>query len=290
MASGKGLKFKTEKSVKASKTRRFLISFAITVLVFALISVLFFLKTIDFDLGNLFDRGEEETTVQSTDTNKVNTYKGTYYFLVCCTDSDEENIRFISLIGAYCEQTSFRVLSISTSTEITVDGTKLSINEHFRQGGIKRLVSAVKVYSGLDIKNYAVSKDSGFRTSVNSVGTLSVKIPENVNYKTDEVNLTLIAGTQGIKGDSLLKYLRWCGTKGEKGLKYQSEIMCCMLDQFIVSKNYNKSENLFSKIINAIESDISIVDFKNSLPYLEYLCTLEERPVSRAVDSVNDLK
>jgi len=96
-------------------------------------------------------------------------------------------------------------------------------------------------------------------------------VHEQINYRKSDFSIMLIEGEQKLRGDDLLKYMEYCKYIGDEGLDLQSEAVGMMLTQYINADNLAKSDDLFSSIINNVESDITVMDFKSANVALTYI-------------------
>ncbi|HZJ77638.1 MAG TPA: LCP family protein [Clostridia bacterium] len=265
------LKFQTEKSRKASQTKRFFLGFLLIVVVFGSISALYFLKSINFDVSTFFGNANDDTTTQDEqETTPFKLYE-TKYFLVYCTDSTADDLYFTAIVKADLNKHSFTVCTLSQNERVTVAQTNASLIEHYKSAGAIRLVQAIEELAGIEIDRYIGSTESNFKKAINEMGSLAVTIDKRIDFKNEDFMLSLIEGEQGLKGDTLLKYLRYFSLSGDNGLDGQANIFCLMLEQYISPKNVKNGESLFGKLINYVDSNISILDYTNSTEYLEII-------------------
>lgn len=88
-----------------------------------------------------------------------------------------------------------------------------------------------------------------------------ISVPERISYKTKELSLSLMPGNQTVKGETLLKYFRYCLTPSGGGAQKQGELLCVLFSQYINKTYLASGRNYFSQIIDSLDTDISIVDF-----------------------------
>jgi LCP family protein required for cell wall assembly len=289
LAKKRGLKFQTEKKRQASQTRRFFFGFLLFILVFGSISALFFLKSVDFDISNLF-KGTNEDISTSEQTTVPAVFSGSANFLVFCSNKDNDTLIFIAVIRADLGQENFKVCTLSPKERATVGGKNATLLEHFKSGGDIRLVQAVEKLGDLKIDRYVGSDEEGFKDAVNELGALTVDVKEKIDFENDDFMLSLVKGKQGLKGDSLNKYMKYCSFKGDEGLDKQAEIICNMLIQYINTDKLEDGEELFGTLMNLVDSNISIVDYMGSAAYLNQIASKENGVKASAVIELNELE
>lgn len=65
-----------------------------------------------------------------------------------------------------------------------------------------------------------------------------------------------VEGEQKLRGDDLLKYLRYCKFIGDEGLDLQAKTVGMMLTQYISNENLSKSDALFSRPLSTTSKAI----------------------------------
>ena len=115
------LNFASERQTRAKRLRAFVISFVAFILVFGTVSILVFMKSLDFNLDNLI-RQPQDSTEQSTDTTQAPTIaaapvNATTLF-VCYGDDDV--ILQLSLVCTNAEENSIMVATLDPFTSVTV--------------------------------------------------------------------------------------------------------------------------------------------------------------------------
>lgn len=267
----KGHSFKTEKQLQKSRRNKFLAATACTV---AVITVFSFIYMIVSDLSTgAEDEQQTETTAELTlDGEKQS---GVINLMLYCVSNDKSNMRFLSVVQINLDDNSYSISSFSPNETVNADGTYASLFEHYQLGGAKQLKRAVETLNGISISKYVGSTDNSFKNCVNSMGSLILSFDEQVNFRNEEFSIVFIEGEQKIRGDDLLKYFRYCGALGDEGLLMQSEVIGEMFGQYINERNIEKSDNLYSSLINYLDCDISVLDFKQSKDLFRYLLTNE---------------
>lgn len=267
------LEFRTEQSRKASQTRKFLFGFGLFFIIFAAVVILWFLKYIDYDLSNLFNTSEKTSDAMS-DTLPEKDYEGFSYFLFCCADenkNNEQELRFTVLMKVDIGAKNISISAFSDSEMSSANGKTQTLEEHYRQGGINQLRNAVEKARDIEITAYVLSDDEGFDDAINALGSVTMDVPEQISYRSDEFNFICANGRKNFRGADLLKYLRYCRTKGHEGLKTQEEIFVAMIEQYMTSARAERADYYYGKIIDNVESDITVIVFADYKAYIEYL-------------------
>ena len=132
------LNFASERQTRAKRLRAFVISFVAFILVFGTVSILVFMKSLDFNLDNLI-RQPEDSTEQSTDTTQAPTIAATPInattLFVCYGDDDV--ILQLSLVCTDAEENSILVATLDPFTSVTVNGTGNTLQGWFQTTPIR---------------------------------------------------------------------------------------------------------------------------------------------------------
>ncbi len=272
----KKLKFVTEEKKKGNKSRAIIAIFVCFILLFATVSIIYFLKSYDYDLSKVLagekttEKGEEGESHKTTAKLKG---KATFMLAGCSTNKDE--LYFVSLIRVDVKEMKTDVCCIPTDA-IVNGGT---IEQSFVSGGAGNLAQATSKYAQTKIDRYVVVDEKNFKKAISYLGNYSLTLQERIAYNGGEYALNLVKGKQTLTGDKLMHYIRYQEIQGGAYLNSQARIIGDMMDQMINEINYDKGEELFNKLINIVDSDISIVDYTKYQEYLKaYVESAEREP------------
>ena len=181
-----------------------------------------------------------------------------------------------------------RVYPIGRNTSCNVDGIQDSVTGHYKRSSQRGLIAAVNAVCGFNVDRYAVSTASQFKNAINILDGAQISVPERINYKSDDFNLSLMPGEQNIKGESLLKYFRYL--LKQSGERAQSELLCTVISQYITAGYLSAGRIYFSDVVNEINSNITIVDFSRTQPQLEAMADADPAIRYITVSSADELK
>ncbi|MBP3445778.1 MAG: LCP family protein [Clostridia bacterium] len=281
-------KFKTAKQDKRSGMLNFLYAFLAFALVFGSISAVVILKHNDISLEDIFS----DKTVAVTDNDRTDTtdtvdlnkeLSGQANILLYCAQSDASAIHFLIMVDADMDDRTFRVHPLGTENPEYL--TALS------RGGYKELIAAVEKHEGVKIDKYVASNPDTFALAINYMGGLEYTVDERIEYRTDDYTLILTQGDQTIKGETLLKFFKYCKTLGTDGMRRQGQIVCAMIDNFITAENVEKGITIYQKVLSKINSasDVSYVEMSSALQMLKLLCASDERQPATVILSLESI-
>lgn len=253
------LNFASERQTRAKRLRAFVISFVAFILVFGTVSVLVFMKSLDFNLDNLI-RQPQDSTEQSTDTTQAPTIaaapvNATTLF-VCYGDDDV--ILQLSLVCTNAEENSIMVATLDPFTSVTVNSTGNTFQGWFQTTGINGLLQAVETNTQLKIDRYIKQSESNLKKVITKVGDITVDIPQAISYRGTDFSLFLESGQQKLTGDLFIKYLQYAGTEE------QANAVCALLRQTLQSFTEENLDTMFNYIFNLSESNFSVMDYADT--------------------------
>lgn len=273
------LNFSSDRKIKMKKTKAFIISFAAFILVLGSISILIFMKSVNFDLKNLKPESSENTTTAEKVTgNESVTLEGSANIILICTDNQNSLIS-LSLLNCDMNRQCIVLVQIPISDSVSVNGVNQTFNDILSKSGSDVLKTAVSDYCSLTVDRYIRVNNSELKKIVAKTGDVTLNIPEAVNYKNEDYNLLLDAGRQSLTSDMFCKYLQYCTTE-QKG-----EAMTSYLNTLLAVKNIPSEDSLFNFIVNNSKSDITIVDYTNTS---KIISTYIQNKVDQSVSIVKD--
>lgn len=272
-------KFKTEKQDKKANIMRFIGAFLAFALVFGSISAVVILKNNDISLRDVFGEKDSQTDEESSAVDLGKEISGSTNYLFYCSDSEITDMYFIAIVTADMDSKIFNVRMVDPSTAGYLNELKT--------GGYRALISAVEKNENVKIDKYVGSNAETFALAINYMGGLEYTVDKRVEYRTDDFTLILTKGNQTIKGETLIKYFRYAKTLGEKGLEVQGNIICKMLDNYIVSENLEgeKGLTIYQKVLSKLNtnSDISYIDAAKIVDTLKVFCDSDDRHSAEVV-------
>ena len=253
------LNFASERQTRAKRLRAFVISFVAFILVFGTVSILVFMKSLDFNLDNLI-RHPQDSTEQSTDTTQAPTIAAAPVnvttLFVCYGDDDV--ILQLSLVCTNAEENRIMVATLDPFTSVTVNSTGNTFQGWFQTTGINGLLQAVETNTQLKIDRYIKQSESNLKKVITKVGDITVDIPQAISYRGTDFSLFLESGQQKLTGDLFIKYLQYAGTEE------QANAVCALLRQTLQSFTEENLDTMFNYIFNLSESNFSVMDYADT--------------------------
>lgn len=158
----------------------------------------------------------------------------------------------------------------------------------FETGGENEVVRAIQSEYGITVDRYVSSNENTFALAINYMDGLEYNVPERVEYRTEDLTLILTPGKQTIKGESLLKYLKYFK---EKGLSGQGDLFCAMAEDYFTAENMEDPMKIYKGVLSELSGN-SNVTFVDTADNLETIRRIAENKEIKAVtvDSTEELK
>jgi len=255
----KNITFETKRSGRKGTLKRIFIA------VIAVVAVLFVasaaIKMFSEDSGFNLDSGENETTLAATQNrNNQNSVFMDKNILVWSENTDEEKIDFMWLVNIKMPGCEVALTQINPSQSYGGE----SFDAVFQRSGEVALKTAVQNALEIEIDKFVFSDESSFKTMISYFDGVDISIPEQIEYKGDDMTLILVKGRQNMKGDTFYKYLKYLNLLGEEGEKKKDEAFYALLDCVFKPSNLEKRSRIYKKISNTLTTDITIVDFSKA--------------------------
>lgn len=247
------------------------LSFSLFIVILSAFSVFLFMRSLDFDFNNIIDRTSTEEPSDSP-TNEAQTYSvselsGKSVYLLMLTD-DSSNADFGFIITADFDSKFITVESFDANHKLSDGKTYGDIYDTEFISGLKSRLNAD--YS-VSVDKYVICTASQFKKIIASLGGVTVNVAEDVNYKSSEFNVVLDKGTQKLSDEYAYKYL------AVSEIDEKSRIMCDILTSALTPENSEKSDDLFKIFVNNCKTDISVIDYSNSLEKLRIYSNAEDK-------------
>lgn len=285
----RGHKFKTSKQDKRGDLMRFFLAFLAFALVFGSISAVVILKHNELSLKSIFSKettteGDNETTADDHPVSPVK-LSGKTNFLIYCSSNDFSEMYFIHIVEADMDNCVIKDRPLNPDGKTTDGKTYVQL---LKESGAGKLVSAIEEKEGVKISKYVGSNAETFALAINYMDGLEYTVDERIEYRNSAYTLILTKGNQTIKGETLIKYFRYCKTLGVDGMRTQGKLVCAMLDSYINDNNVDKGTRIYQRLLSNLDSnsDISYFEAAEAMPTVKAFCDSENRQNSTII--IND--
>ncbi|MBE6827605.1 MAG: hypothetical protein E7514_03195 [Ruminococcaceae bacterium] len=284
MRKSKRIDFSNRNIKKAKRVRTFIIAFAAFVIVLGSVSLLIFMKDLNFDLKNLVSK-KETTTVAEETTTAVEPVEleGTTKLITAIANAEGKLTSVYAVITDF-EKKEIKVYSIPVSTVgsyDTISGTLVEIYDKYGILGLKR--AAEGVY-GVSFNRYIASSEPIFRGLLAKLDDVTVELDEPLDGSTSD-GLVLDKGRQSLTPEMYVKYLNLCPESKK------AETFAALLQVIISENNSDNLSNQFTFIANNTQTDITIIDYSNEEKKIKGFISSEGKIIPEAdTDKLNGVK
>ena len=254
--NNKPLRFDTRKNARSMRRKRFAAAFSCFFVLLGGISFLLLLRYYNFDLSAIGNPAEG-TTVEETTVKPEPQVSGSYRYLLLCTADSSNELRFAAVLNADMEALELSVTPLDPTQSLSYGGCTGNLSAQLDFGGEKQLAAAIEAATGIKTDKFIRSTDSSFKSLINSFGGFETTVEKAIDVRSDRLTAIIGAGRQTMTGDTLLKYLRYY----ENEPNTQAEIIADIIEQEITPANFKKADSHYTRVINLVKSDISVVDF-----------------------------
>ncbi|MBQ3524124.1 MAG: hypothetical protein IJA43_06715 [Clostridia bacterium] len=263
----------SENKIKKSTIKYFIISFSVFIVILAVSSVVLFMHSLDYDISNLVD-SSSTTTTAPVDENLSNVYsvndlKGKSDLLFIIENID--GIDFICAVSTDFDNKSMRVMCVDGSENLSYEDKTLKFSSIYSEDDVPGVKKALVDNYGIETGKYIILDHDGLKDLLSLFDGFSVNVIENVNYKSHDFNLTLSSGVQELSPDMTYKYLQISENK------IRESIICDIIKSVLVADYVEESEKLFTSFVNLCETDISVIDYSETVDRLSAYCYADDK-------------
>lgn len=279
---------KEPKKKKGPVARAFLLGVVLLLLFIVGATAYVVLDTYDFDIKaaftDLFD-GKEETPEDVPPDEAPP--KGEATFLTAITANREEKAFAFVLIRADLGQMTFRACALPPQTLVRGVAKEETIERMLFRSGMAAVCNALEESYGIPIDRYARATQGEFEKIVDQLGGVAFYVEKDLVYNTDELSMHVQGGNQTLTGSAALHVMRY--PEWEQGELYQyqtqARVIAALIDNHINEKNMEKGDALFNTLINLVQSDISIADYRASVQEIEKYAALPDKNPTQIISA-----
>lgn len=256
-----------------NKFKTFIIAFAAFIILLSVCSIVLFMYSLDFDINNLVESTtvpEETVTEENEPVYSVESLSGKSNVMFVITDSaDKVQSVFCTLMDF--DNKTFKVKQVNGDAQYLYGETYKSIDGIYADFAETGLAEFLVEKWNIKIDKYAVFKASDLRKFLSLYKGITVNVTEDINYKSSDFNLELSKGSQELSGEKALNYLMICDKEKKEN------VICDIITSILKAEYMDNAENLFKKFVNLSKTDISVIDFFDSLETIKTYCYADDK-------------
>ncbi|MBR5202484.1 MAG: LCP family protein [Clostridia bacterium] len=264
---------------KSSSFKYFIISFSAFIVILAICSVFLFMKSLDYDISNLVDSSttttnlSEESTTELYSVNEISG-KSNILFIV----ENGEGVDFVCTVLTDFDKKTMIVKSIDGSEDFKYKNKTLKLSSIYNMDYQLGVTTALVENFGISIDKYIIFNQKQFEDVLSLFDGFSINVQEDVNFKSHDFNLNLSKGIQELSPDLAYKYLRISNRP------VREKIVCDIIKSILVVDYIENSDYLFKQFVNLCKTDISVIDYSESIDKLKTYCYAQDKFFPTAFD------
>lgn len=259
-----------DKNISSKSAKYFIIAFAFIILILSVVSVVMFMRSIDFDINNLTGKTTTEpienlqTSVQS-DASLSQIITKSKILFICEKDN---NLDFLCFIDTDFEKS---YMNVSCYDDSDLASENKSFDEIYTEKSVDGIIEILSTHLNTEIEKYIICSRTQLRDILSLFDDISINVSKFVDYHSFDFNLELREGKQVLSSDYIMKYLVISDNNT------RSKIMCDILNSIIVPRYTENSQKLFTNFVNNCKTNISVIDYSERIDDLIIYSKSEDR-------------
>lgn len=253
---------------KNSSIKYFVISFSLFIVILAACSVLLFMHSLDYDISNLIDSSSTTTTSEAeeniTKLHSVNELNGKSNLLFIVEEG--EGVDFVCVVSTDFNNKSMKVKCVDGSEDLSYKNKTLKLSSIYSMDFQLGINAAITENFGITTDKYIIFNEKQFEDFLALFNGFTVNVQEEVNYKSHDFNLNLSLGVQQLSPDMTYKYMKISDNATRES------VICDVIKSVLVADYVDDSEKLFKSFVNLCKTDISVIDYSESIDRLSTYC------------------
>ena len=275
-----------DKRRKGKNTALFVIAFVCFSIVLSAVSLLMLWRSYDYDFGNIVKTPQTSQTDTTAPVTQPVQLTGSASILLVHTSEDSKQLRAVNAVMVELSSGTIKIVPFTADTK-TAGGETLE--ESFLASGMKGLTAAVSSIDGCVCDKYVNITDSALINIIKYLGDLQYTLSSPVSYVTEELAIELPAGEQLLSPETVLKLVKYNNAvySSEEASQRNAVLLAAAVNKYYTADIAGKSTELYTQLINYVQSDISVVDFQNARARLEAFAQSDTRNIAFVADGNN---
>ena len=265
--------FKKQKS-RNGFLKYFIIAFSLFLVILAAFSAFMFMRSLDFDIGNLVKKPTAVDSPTETDpvTNSysVESLSGKSTVLFVCADGDNTLDFAFAVLTDYDEKT-MRVKCVDGSVSAVYNGLQSDYGKIYSSDSVDGLKTAISENLQIQTEKYVLCSETQLKEILSLFDGISVNVLSDVDYRSADFNLELDSGRQMLSDDYAFKYM----LISDNGVR--ESVICDIINSVLLPKYTENSDGLFKSFVNSCKTDVSIIDYSEEIEKLIVYSNAEDK-------------
>ena len=249
-----------------NKYKYIIMSAVILILIAGIIFVCKYFYSDSDDIGSLKSQVQVVNSEKTEISDDV--LAGDSTILVVCNSETIGKAMFMTLFD-------FHILSeqiIITPLDMNVSDGSRTFDQSYTYGGINELIPAVENVRNCKIDRYVIIDKNGIGELTNILGKINLYVNEEYTYFASDKNYSVDKGYNNLESAMLYGYLKSICEQAD-GHTEIADILCTIVNYYFTDIESEQSQELFERLCNCINTDITIADYFTCSSDIEYLLT-----------------
>lgn len=252
----------------------FIIAFSLFLVILAGFSAFMFMRSLDFDIGNLIENPTADDspteTVPATNSYSVESLSGKSTVLFICADGNNE-LDFAFTVSMDYDSKTMRVKCVDGSVIAGYNGEQSDYGKIYSSDSVDGLKKAFAENLEIQAEKYVLCSELQFKDILSLFDGISVNVLSDVNYRSADFNLELDAGRQTLSDDYAFKYMLISENK------VRESVICDIINSVLLPEYTENSGEIFKSFVNSCKTDISIIDYSEEIEKLIVYSKAEDK-------------
>lgn len=211
---------------------------------------------------------DRQSEIQSQADVADGTLSGDSCILLVCNSEKIGEAMFMTLVDFHI----FAENIVITPLDMTVSDGNKTYAENYSYGGINDLIKSVETVRDCQIDRYVIIDKNGMSELTDIMGKVNIYVTEDYTYEASDKSYAVSAGQNELESDMLYGYLKIV-SQHKNGVNNIADLLCTIVNSYLSAVNVDEAQNLFGKLCNCVNTDITISDYYTCNTDIEYLLT-----------------
>ncbi len=162
-------------------------------------------------------------------------------------------------------------------TLVPLDGKNLTLVQAFETGGSRAVKAALSERLGVMVDRYARVDGDAFQRIVEKTGSVEFELPEDVSYRRDGYSINLAAGSRRLDARDMFDLFAYPAFRRDQEARcgLLGRMLAAWINQNLDAAGEERSSSLFKLTVNLVDTDISYADYEPRRRAANFLSQLD---------------
>ena len=162
-------------------------------------------------------------------------------------------------------------------TLVPLDGKNLTLVQAFETGGSRAVKAALSERLGVMVDRYARVDGDAFQRIVEKTGSVEFELPEDISYRRDGYSINLAAGSRRLDARDMFDLFAYPAFRRDQEARcgLLGRMLAAWINQNLDAAGEERSSSLFKLTVNLVDTDISYADYEPRRRAANFLSQLD---------------